>query len=329
MASNPMQRQKRVSFLLGVLTMLIIAAIVIALLFMQLMKLKKEQEEALAALTDVYIVTEDVASGNGLQISSIEGDPNRTSANVSEETADSKVVPANIAVPSDFQDENGNARSDIVAKINLSAGTILTKDMLTVSSETLTDDLRKQEYNMLSLPVDLVDGDYVDVRMRLSNGQDFIIVSKKEVSIPSIAGAPVNGTITINLAEEETLAMSCAIVEAYKANGIELYVSRYTDPGMQAAATPTYPINESTSALLQSDPNILERAMNEIRARYNNNNSTSLRNEYINNAINAQGDQATTNLQTNMEESITNSQNSRKEYLDSLSAATTTTTTTE
>ena len=41
MASNPMQRQKRVSFLLGVLTMLIIAAIVIALLFMQLMKLKK------------------------------------------------------------------------------------------------------------------------------------------------------------------------------------------------------------------------------------------------------------------------------------------------
>ena len=44
MASNPMQRQKRVSFLLGMLVMLIIAAIVIALLFMQLINLKKEQD---------------------------------------------------------------------------------------------------------------------------------------------------------------------------------------------------------------------------------------------------------------------------------------------
>ena len=94
---------------------------------------------------------------------------------------------------------------------------------------------------------------------------------------------------------------------------------------MQAAATPTYPINESTSALLQNDPNILERAMNEIRERYNSNNSAALRNDYINSAINSQGDQAATNLQTNMEESITNSQNSRKEYLDSLSAPVTTT----
>ena len=318
MASNPMQRQKRVSFLLGVLTMLIIAAIVIALLFMQLMKLKKEQEEALAALTDVYIVTEDVASGNGLQISAIEGDPNRTSANVSEDTADSKVVPANIAVPSDFQDENGNARSDIVAKINLSAGTILTKDMLTVSSETLTDDLRKQEYNMLSLPVDLVDGDYVDVRMRLSNGQDFIIVSKKEVSIPSIAGAPVNGTITINLAEEETLAMSCAIVEAYKANGIELYVSRYTDPGMQVAATPTYPVSAESLNLMDSNPNIVDEAKQAIASRYNRN----LRENYINGQINSvDGDERKSNLESSVEQHITQQKELRQQYLQSLEDA--------
>lgn len=322
MASNPMQRQKRVSFLLGVLTMLIIAAIVIALLFMQLMKLKKEQEEALAALTDVYIVTEDVASGNGLQISAIEGDPNRTSANVSEETADSKVVPANIAVPSDFQDENGNARSDIVAKINLSAGTILTKDMLTVSSETLTDDLRKQEYNMLSLPVDLVDGDYVDVRMRLSNGQDFIIVSKKEVSIPSIAGAPVNGTITINLAEEETLAMSCAIVEAYKANGIELYVSRYTDPGMQAAATPTYTADAATRELINQNPNIVEEAKAALAERYNNQNNIRIRENYINGELNKiEEEQRMSNLQTSVQEHMESQRELRQQYLQSLEDA--------
>ena len=66
MASNPMQRQKRVSFLLGMLVMLIIAAIVIALLFMQLINLKKEQDAIKAAERTVYVVSEDVSSGSGI-----------------------------------------------------------------------------------------------------------------------------------------------------------------------------------------------------------------------------------------------------------------------
>ena len=47
-----------------------------------------------------------------------------------------------------------------------------------------------------------------------------------------------------------------------------------------------------------------------------------MRNGYINNAINNQGDQAQSNLETKIEESITNSKNSRKQYLDSLSGGT-------
>ena len=46
MATNPMQRKARNSFLLGMLVMLLISGVIIALLFMQLMnKMKKEQEE--------------------------------------------------------------------------------------------------------------------------------------------------------------------------------------------------------------------------------------------------------------------------------------------
>ena len=45
MATNPMQRKARNSFLLGMLVMLLISGIIIALLFMQLMnKTKKEKE---------------------------------------------------------------------------------------------------------------------------------------------------------------------------------------------------------------------------------------------------------------------------------------------
>ena len=50
MATNPMQRKARNSFLLGMLVMLLILGIVIALLFMQLMnKVKKEKEDSLQA----------------------------------------------------------------------------------------------------------------------------------------------------------------------------------------------------------------------------------------------------------------------------------------
>ena len=322
MASNPMQRQKRVSFLLGVLVTVILAAIVITFLIVQLVNLRKEQEAIEAARRDVYVVSEDVSSGNGLQIGAIEGDATRTTPNVERGEADASVVPDNFAVPSDFEDENGNPRADIVAKIDLKAGTILTKDMLTVSSETLTDDLRVQEYNMFSLPVDLEAGDYIDLRMRMTNGQDFIIAAKKEVAIPEIAGAPAEGTITVNLSEEETLAVSCAIVEAYQSNGIELYVSRYTDPGMQAAATPTYTGNAAVRELINQDPNIVEEAKRALVERYNNSGNIAIRENYINAELNSiEADDRRSNLEENVEEHIEAQKELRQQYLQALEDA--------
>ncbi len=166
--------------------------------------------------------------------------------------------------------------------------------------------------------MDLAKGDYIDVRIMLPSGQDYIVVAKKEVDIPEINGVPSENTIWMNLSEDEILHMSCAIIDAYQIRGAKIYATKYTEAGMQDAAIPTYPINESTSQLLRNDPNILQRAMTAITSRYNNTNASELRNNYINPAITAQGDQAQSNIETNMQESITNSQNDRKEYLDSL-----------
>ena len=211
----------------------------------------------------------------------------------------------------------------LVAKVDMNKNTLITTELLSKSDNMVQDDVRKQEYNMIVLPMDLVTGDYIDIRLMLPSGQDYIVVAKKEVEIPVIGGVDSEDTIWVNLSEDEILHLSCAIIDAYQITGAKLYATKYTEAGMQNAATPTYPINESTSRLLESDPNIVERAMQEIRARYSENNSATLRNDYINSEISNQGDQTQTNLQTNMEESITNSQNSRKEYLDSLSGVTT------
>ena len=374
MATNPMQRKARNSFLLGMLVMLLISGIIIALLFMQLMSKIQEENEELSNSVKAYVLNQNVKSGQVI-----------TTDMLTLQTVNRTLVPSNatsdISLIENYalQDKEGNdiytkyitndegeqegvlyitidgneyrveqeeqtenyfiTRNNnkeylelnsvpLVAKVNMNANTLITTELLSKGDNVVQDDVRKQEYNMVVLPIDLTTGDYIDIRLMLPSGQDYIVVSKKEVEIPSIGGVDSEDTIWVNLSEDEILHMSCAIIDAYQINGAKLYATKYTEPGMQAAATPTYPINESTSRLLENDPNILERAMQELSARYRDNNSATLRNEYINSAINAQADQTQTNIQTNMQESITNSQNSRKEYLDSLSAAATTTSTT-
>ena len=374
MATNPMQRKARNSFLLGMLVMLLISGIIIALLFMQLMSKIQEENEELSNSVKAYVLNQNVKSGQVI-----------TTDMLTLQTVNRTLVPSNatsdISLIENYalQDKEGNdiytkyitndegeqegvlyitidgneyrveqeeqtenyfiTRNNnkeylelnsvpLVAKVNMNANTLITTELLSKGDNVVQDDVRKQEYNMVVLPIDLTTGDYIDIRLMLPSGQDYIVVSKKEVEIPSIGGVDSEDTIWVNLSEDEILHMSCAIIDAYQINGAKLYATKYTEPGMQAAATPTYPINESTSRLLENDPNILERAMQELSARYRDNNSATLRNDYINSAINAQADQTQTNIQTNMQESITNSQNSRKEYLDSLSAAATTSTTT-
>lgn len=358
MATNPMQRKARNSFLLGMLVMLLISGIIIALLFMQLMnKIKKEKAEK-DATTNAYVLNQDVRSGQVITMDMLSKQPVNRNLVPSNATSDIKVIEdyalkdkegddiytkyenntAKLYIDKDKpyevkkEDETENyyiERNDekqylqlnsvpLVAKVSMKKNTLITTELLSKSDNLVQDDVRKQEYNMVILPMDLVSGDYIDVRIMLPSGQDYIIVSKKEVEIPQINGIDSEDTIWINLSEDEILHMSCAIIDAYQVKGSKIYATKYTEAGMQNAATPTYPINESASKLLQSDPNILERAMNEILSRYTATNASELRNNYINSVISNQGEQAQTNIETNMQESTTNSKNSRKEYLDSL-----------
>lgn len=201
----------------------------------------------------------------------------------------------------------------LVAKIDMNSKTVLTLNMISLGS-LITDDVRKQEYNSIVLPMDLATGDYVDIRLQLPSGQDFIVVSKKMVEVPIVDGMDSIDTIWMQLSEDEILAMSCSIVEAYRINGSKLYATKYTDPGMQEAATPTYPINGETVALIQANPNVTEAAMNSLRVRYN----ASLRNDYINKELEKEGN-SQENIIDKMNESILKTQEERQKYLESLS----------
>ena len=212
----------------------------------------------------------------------------------------------------------------VIAKVDLYANTVITGAMINRSSEVQTDDVRQQEYNMLVIPTDVVTDDYVDIRLLLPTGQDYIVVSKKKVTIPMVNGEYLSDTIQVNMAEEEILTMSNAIVEAYTIEGSKLYVTKYTEPGMQQASVPTYITSQAVRNLIQNDPNIVETAKSALISRYNSNNRSLIqrREEGVDPLITEEGKDG---AKSKMEESITSTKESRQEYLQSLIATPTVT----
>lgn len=211
-------------------------------------------------------------------------------------------------------------RVPLRAKVTMAKNTVLTKELVGQGVNSLADDVRREEYNSFLLPMDLATGDFVDVRLMTPSGQNFIVVSKKEVEVPNISGADSVDTVWMNVTEDEILALSGAIVDSYRMEGSKLYVDKYTDAGMQEAATPTYVISDDVATLLKNDPNILDKAKNALAKRYTSDSSVELRKDYINATIN-KNDNADDDVTTKMQDSIKKSQDSRKQYLDSLSGA--------
>ena len=358
MATNPMQRKARNSFLLGILVTLIISGIIIAFLFIQLKNYREKEAQEQANSVKVWVLSQDVISGQVI-----------TTDMLTQQVINKNLVPTNaigdMSILSNYalEDKEGNpiiteyknnqatlylskngtkykleeesetgsyyiedgtektyielTEVPLIAKVDMDKNTVITVEMITKSNEKTTDDLRKQEYNMLVLPSQLATGEYIDIRLALPTGQDYIVVSKKQVEIPQIAGIDVEDTIWVKLSEEEIITMNNAMVDAYRILGSKLYVTIYTEAGVQKTATPTYVPTREVMQLIETDPNIVDTAKNALIQRYNENHGT-VRDNVINPSINSSGEEGQDNLKSKVDESITNSKENRKQYLESL-----------
>lgn len=314
MARNPMQRKAQNSFLLGMLITLLITGIIIAFLVLQLTKVTKEQKQKQANMKEVYIVSQDIESGASVTVEKLQA-----------KKVDSTTIPANALSISALEektsvfDENGNLikKVDVVSKINLKAGTVITTDMIAEASE-IASDLRKQEYNMIVLPSQLDTDKYIDIRLRLPSGKDYIVVSHKKVTIPEVDGAPSLNSISLNMNETEILTLSCAIVECYKIKGSILYANEYIEPGLQSAAQITYIPDDATLNLINRDPNCVAEAKQALFERNNNSDIKGAVRNPINSGLNENGDQATDNAVSGVEAELQKAQEERQKYLESL-----------
>jgi len=313
MVANPMQRKARNSFLLGMVITLIICVIIGVLLYLSLSGQEKEKQQEEGVLTYAYRLKTDVKSGEEITLDKVE------SVLVTE-----KAVPLG-AFPSKTKVTNSKGKETWVdsafpvgykSKLDLSQGTILSYDLI-YEGEELTNDLRYVEYNMLVLPTTIMEGDYIDIRLTLPNGQDLIVISKKEVK--SILG----DTIGLELSEGEILMMESAIVEAYIMTASKLYAIQYIEPGIQEAAIKTYvPTNEVVN-LISVNSNITADAKKALINRFIKGEDGTIESGergYINSARNPYAASAQSNIEAGVQEQIENARAAREAYLSGLTS---------
>ena len=308
MAMNPMQRRAKNSFLIGFLVALIIMAVVVMGLLYKIKGLNEDFEELKALQKQVYVASDYIQSGTEVSLSSFKMDTVQTSINQNDLISEEDFV-ATIA----RYDSDGNPKEKkMVVKTNVPAGTIITKDMVDEIDDQTTADQRLQEYNMIILPTLLTNGDYIDIRLQLPEGEDYIVVSKKKVIYTN------KDTIWIKMNEDEILTLGNAIVEAYTIVGSKLYATSYTEAGRQAAATPTYPVSQAVLTLIDNDPNVLKTAKDALWQRYNSQEQVEQRNNHINAALSDYYSSMKDSVEAGLQEEITKMQEARQEYVESL-----------
>lgn len=141
-------------------------------------------------------------------------------------------------------------------KTSLKTGTSISSDM--VYAEELTDDMRYLDAVLHNIPVGLKSGSYVDVRITLPSGQDFISMGRKRVADIN------NGVLKLVVTEKDILTYNSMLIDSYLYTGTQLYALEYIEGGIQAQADTFYPISSSVLAIAQKNPNLLEAIKSDI-----------------------------------------------------------------
>lgn len=133
-------------------------------------------------------------------------------------------------------------------KISLSSGTIITSDML--MQQKLTDDERTLDVVLDEIPIGIEEGDYVDIRIAFPLGQDFIVMSHKEV-------VEINGsTLKLIVSQQDFYSYQSMQTDEALFSSTKAYGSTYIEGGVQQAAQQYYPVSLDVLKTMLLDPNI-------------------------------------------------------------------------
>lgn len=139
-------------------------------------------------------------------------------------------------------------------KIAVNPGTPIMKNM--AMDEELIDSMRDRDIVLDRLTVGLEVGDYIDIRMTMPYGDDYVVIPHKRVYGIN------DGTIKLYLSELEWNTYQGALIDYFlnAEYGCTLYADKYVEPGIQQSAVNFYAVPTNIAALLQKNPNIVDKA---------------------------------------------------------------------
>ena len=208
----------------------------------------KVREETINELTSTesefvqgYILNKPIEKGNRITAEDVE-----------------KVTRTKDIIPSDYIQDISQLQG-MVARISLGENTILSSDMIVNMEEEITDSIKNQDYDWITVHEFLEQDQYVDIHYKEIDGTDTIVAAKKKI-------LRLNGSVfAINISETERAYINNATVKTSIAGG-ELYTSIYPDPENQKAATVTYKLDREIEEQIKQDPNIVNEAAQKIKA---------------------------------------------------------------
>lgn len=152
-----------------------------------------------------------------------------------------------------------------IAVLDIKALQPIMEDMVT--SLSITKDTREYEIAVANLMTDQEEYDYVDVRIMFPTGEDYTILSKKDMHNLNLESCVFYSYLN----EDEILRMASATIDAFTVTGTYIYTTRYVEPSLQDVSTPNYVVRPEVIDLINSDPNILSVAKDtlNLQARIN------------------------------------------------------------
>lgn len=167
-------------------------------------------------------------------------------------------IPASAVSPNtitDLSQVKGNAY-----KIDINPGTILTKDMFMEKEDSMLVKKFTREITLTALPLGLQNGEYIDIRLLLPNGEEYIVFSHLQVDL--ISGS----SISFRVSEEESYILNSMLQDAAVYGAATLfYATRYLEPGIHTDTVAFYPVQSEMEDWIRWNPNIDDptRCINE------------------------------------------------------------------
>ncbi len=313
MATNPMKRREHNAFLIGIVIGLILVLIVGFILYKLYSDTKKAFDSYKAAQMAkeavVVVAANDIKSGTKLT----EEDFEIQTVIVDMDTAENCFASIDeILFEDDKEDTNGTYELDVIARVDMPKGSIIMKNLVEDEDKAISDDTRVQEYSSIVLPSQLTVGDIIDIRLTMPNGQDYVVLSKKEVLKTDAT------TVWFNVNEEEIQIMNSAMVEAWTITGTKFYAIKYVDAGMQKSATVTYQPTSEVANLIMSTPNVVEKAKDDLEGQWRSSNASSYRENDINGLLRQYVEDRDGAVESGFSDEITTIKQHRSEFIDSL-----------